>query len=307
MLNISRIDLNLFVILNAIYTEGGVTRASERLNLTQSAISHALGRLRELLNDPLFTRDGQAMVPTATTLSLIEPIRRALNEIEASLGQLNQFDPLTSKKHFRVGMRHIVEYETFPKIVSHIRKMAPGVQLSTVLHDRDKVDRDLASGALDAVVDVRLPKAPNVSSCRVANGHFVVALRKDHPMVGETLDLETYLALEHVLATSRRQGPGLEDRALMKLGHERKVVVRCQHYWTACQIVAQTDLAATIPEYLANRVNAVLGNRILAFPLQAPASDLFLYWHSNAENDPTNRWLREQMLACMVKALISPL
>ena len=299
MVNVSRVDLNLFVVLDAIYTEGGITRASERLSLTQPAISHALARLRELVDDPLFVREGHTMVPTATAHALIGPVRRALKEIEGSLNQLQQFDPATSTRAFRIGMRHIVESASLPELARRVRAQAPTVQLAAVHHDRDALHGALATGELDAVIDVLLPRVQHVSYQLLAGGRMVVALRAEHPRVGATLDLPTYLELEHVMTSSRRSGPGLEDLALQRLGHERRVVVRCQHHWTACQLVASSDLALTMPERYAGSANAALGNRLLPFPLATPANDLYLYWHANADAEPGNRWLREQIRACL--------
>jgi DNA-binding transcriptional LysR family regulator len=306
MVNVSRIDLNLFVVLDAIYTEGGITRASERLALTQPAISHALARLRELVGDPLFVREGHAMVPTAAAHALIGPVRRALKEIEGSLNQLQAFDPATSTRAFRIGMRHIVESAALPDLALRVRAAAPQVQLAAVHHDRDALHGALATGELDAVVDVLLPRAPHVSYQLLAGGKLVVAVRAGHPAVGASLDLPTYLALDHVMTSSRRSGPGLEDLALQRLGHERRVAVRCQHHWTACQLVASSDLLLTMPERYAGTANAVLGNRLLPFPIEAAASDLYLYWHANADAEPGNRWLREQIRAGLSDAAPPP-
>jgi DNA-binding transcriptional LysR family regulator len=299
VVNVSRVDLNLFVVLDAIYTEGGITRASERLNLTQPAISHALARLRELVDDPLFVREGHAMVPTPAAHALIGPVRRALKEIEGSLNQLKQFEPATSTRAFRIGMRHIVESAALPALVQRVRAQAPHVQIVSAHHDRDALHGALATGELDAVIDVLLPRVQHVSYQLLAGGRMVVAVRAGHPRVGDTLDLATYLEMEHVMTSSRRSGPGLEDLALQRLGRERRVAVRCQHHWTACQLVASSDLLLTMPERYAGIANAALGNRLLPFPLATPANDLYLYWHANADAEPGNRWLREQIRSCL--------
>ncbi|HEU0204237.1 MAG TPA: LysR family transcriptional regulator, partial [Burkholderiaceae bacterium] len=144
-------------MLDAIYTERGITRASERLNLTQPAVSHALARLRELLDDPLFVRDGKVMIPTATAHELIEPVRRALSEIESSLNRLQRFDPAVSTRHFKIGMRHVVESAGVPELMRRLRAEAPGVQLTTLLNERQTLGSALASGELDAALDMLLP------------------------------------------------------------------------------------------------------------------------------------------------------
>lgn len=306
MVNISRVDLNLFVVFDAIYTEGGISRASAELKLTQSAISHALARLRELLKDPLFVRQGNAMVPTQLANELIAPVRRALREIEGSLNQLNSFDPATSRKQFKIGLRSSVEAVMFPLLVQRIRAQAPDVELVSLHHDRDTLQGQLATGDVDIILDALLPRIQNVSFLRLGWGRLVVACRQDHPRVTEALDLATYLELDHVLATSRRRGRGIEDVALHKLGYQRRVKVRCQHYWTACQLVAGSDLIATLPEQFARSINDRLGNRVVPFPLDVPAYDLYVYWHASAEADPANRWLREQIIATHRDALVAP-
>ena len=110
-IHLSRIDLNLFVVFDAIYTEGGITRASKRLSLTQPAISHALGRLRELFDDPLFMRQGQAMIPTPLARVMIDPVRQSLQGFEARCSAFDRFDPATARKHFTVGMRDVRELD----------------------------------------------------------------------------------------------------------------------------------------------------------------------------------------------------
>lgn len=299
MKNISRIDLNLFVVLDAIYTEGSITRASEALALTQPAVSHALGRLRALVDDPLFVRKGHTMVPTPVARELIGPVRRAIGEIEGSLSQLAAFDPLTSQREFTIGMRSIVESTAVPALIRQIGSAAPGIQVSAVHHNRADFQSDLTSGALAAAIDILLPLTHNIHNQRLAGGAMVVVARKDHPVVQGHISLETYLAQEHVLASSRRTGPGIEDIELSRLGFQRRIKLRCQHYWTACKVVSASDLLFTMPERYARSTNAALGNQLVPFPIEVSAHDIFLYWHASTEHDQANRWLRDQLMAAM--------
>jgi DNA-binding transcriptional LysR family regulator len=296
MVNISRIDLNLFVVFDAIYTERGITRASETLKLSQPAISHALGRLRELIGDPLFVRQGNAVTPTPLAHELIGPIRRALGEIERSLIQLSEFDPKVSQRDFKIGMRHIIESALIPSLMNQIKDAAPEVKISAVHHNRAVFQTQLASDALAAVVDVMLPLSHNIHQKFLGGGKFVVVARKDHPLVKGEISMATYLEHDHVLASSRPSGPGMEDLELARLGFQRKIKLRCQHYWTACKVVSTSNMLLTMPERYAQSTNMPLENQIVPFPLDISSQDIFLYWHASADNDPANRWLREQIV-----------
>lgn len=297
MANISRVDLNLLVVFEAIYAEGSITRASETLHLTQPALSHALARLRELMGDPLFVRTGHRMAPTALAQEIIAPVRRALSEIDVTLSQIHKFDPTTSSREFKIGVRHVVETATLPSLAARLEDASPNVKLSSVPYERDNLYGELVSGGLDLAIDVLLPRLDGVRHKLLLSGRMVVVVRQGHPRVRGDIDLATYLDMDHVLATSRRFGPGVEDRALHRLGHERRVKLRCQHFSTACEIVSRTDLALTMHERYAQALNAPLANRILPLPFDAPAHELYLYWHASAEAEPGNRWLREQLLA----------
>lgn len=275
MINFSRFDLNLLVVLDAIASEGSITRASVRLNLTQPAVSHALTRLRVAIGDPLFVRRGNAMVPTATARSILEPVHQSLCKIEVSLNELDRFDPLTTLRTFRVGMRNAVECILLPQLVTQLRLAAPHARLVSTAHDRTRLQQDLASGVIDVAVDNPLPTMAHVGSRSLAATTLLVACREGHPLVtaGQALDLATYLSFDHILVSSRRSGPASEDLALAALHRERRVVVRCTNPWSALQTVARSDLVATLHVADVGELRGKLtGVQTLATPSEAPAS-----------------------------------
>jgi len=294
--NVNRIDLNLFAVLDAIYTEGGVTRAADRLHLTQPAISHALARLRQMFDDPLFERRGHQLVPTPLTRTIIEPIRRSLRVLEFTLHESAHFDPSQTEKRFIVGLRDILESSVLPQLMQRVGETAPGIEIASIRVDRQVMEARLATGNLDLAMDIRLPVSDEIHSHRVEAGRLAVVARRGHPHVNGNLDLETYLAQQHVMVSSRQRGPGVEDLALIGLGLQRRVRLRCQHYFAACRVVSGTDLILTMPERYARVLNATFDNQLLALPIPGVTMDLYLYWHASAEEDPANRWLRGQML-----------
>lgn len=300
-MHISRIDLNLLVVLDAIYTEGGITRAAEKLHLTQPAISHSLGRLRDLFKDELFAREGRAMVPTPLARNLIEPVRRALRGLEVTLNELEAFDPATTQKRFTLAVRDVFESTLLPPLLKRVTRAAPSIDVAAVQISRRDVESELGAGTLDCALDVLLPMSDQVRHRRISLDRQVVVARKNHPAVKRGLTLATYLKQHHVLVSSRRSGPGLEDVELSRQGLSRRIRLRCQHYFAACRVVSQTDLVLTMPGNYARIANRQFGNQILPLPLEMPSLDAYLYWHANVENEPANRWLREQIVEAFNK------
>ncbi|HVT34666.1 MAG TPA: LysR family transcriptional regulator, partial [Nevskiaceae bacterium] len=296
-MQLNRIDMNLLVVLETIYSEGGITRAADKLHLTQPALSHSLARLRELFKDPLFVREGRAMVPTPLARKLIEPLRRSLRAMETALNEVQRFDPATTQRRFAIGLRDVLEATVLPPLMKRISSMAPQVDVAALRLERRELEAELASGTLDAALDVLLPHGDRVKHQRLALDKLVVVARRNHPVVRKTLDLKTYLDLGHVAVSSRRAGPGLEDTELARRGLQRRIRLRCQHYFAACQVVARSDLLLTMPERYAGVANQTSGNRILPLPFKAPSLDAYLYWHVNVDQEPASCWLREQLVA----------
>lgn len=289
---LNQIDLNLLVVLDAIYTEGGVTPAARKLHLTQPAVSHSLARLRELFADPLFEREGRRLVPTPLARNLIDPLRRSLRGLESTLNEAERFDPATTKRRFTVGLRDVLEAIVLPHLMESVSRNAPHVDVGVVAVDRRNLETDLATGALDAAIDILLPHSERVRRQRFAVDRLVVLMRKRHPLARKRLDLPTYLRVDHVVASSRQRGPGLEDLELSRLGAQRRVRLRCQNYYAALSVVAVSDLILTMPEHYALNLNRHFGCRMVPLPLKLPSLDTYLYWHATVHDEPANKWLR---------------
>ena len=295
-MHISRLDLNLFVVLDAIFSEGNITRASRKLNLTQPAISHALARLRQMFDDPLFVRQGASMTPSPLTRKIIPQVRQALALFESSLQGQVEFDPGSSHRLFRLGLRDVFEATALPPLLAQLRQQAAGIEIASVRIDRRDIENELAGGSIDLALDIPVPVGDSIRQQRVSRDRLIVLARAGHPAIHGELDLATYLAQSHVLVSSRRKGMGLEDFELNRESQRRRIGLRCQHYFAACRVVSETDLLLTMPEQYARIANAQFGNIIHAFPLQTQPLDAHLYWHASADADPANRWLREQLI-----------
>ncbi|HET9281037.1 MAG TPA: LysR family transcriptional regulator [Candidatus Angelobacter sp.] len=295
-MHLSQVDLNLFVVLEAIYREGNLTRAGRQLKLTQPAMSHALKRLRELLNDPLFIREGANMVPTPFSRNMINDVRQALQILEVNLYENRNFDPAHTRRNFQLGFWELMESMVLPKLATVLAEAAPEISITTLRVKRREIEMELASGALDMALDVPINMSDNIRHKPLFSDRVVVVARDGHPLIGRELDLETYLSQDHILVSSRRFGPSLVDTELNRKGKKRQINLRCQNYFAACRVVSETNMLLTMPEHYAEMLNGRFGNRLYAFPLKSLQTlDIHMYWHESADNDPPNRWLREQI------------
>lgn len=296
-MHVSRFDLNLFVVFDAIYTEGSLTRAAKVLNLTQPAVSHALGRLRDRLGDPLFVRQGSRMVPTARARAMISPVRHSLGGFQRCLNDEGGFDASEAERTFVLGLRDGLEGGLLPRLMAEMVEEAPGIHLQSLTIRRRQMATELASGRLDLACDVMLALPDTIEHVPVLSGPLMVMMRKGHPL-GRGMDLPAYLAAQHVLVSSRREGPGLEDFGLARQGYRRHIRLRCQHYQAAIATVQQTDLLLTLPATLAGRLSRD-DLTLMPLPAELPELEMHLYWHRDQNGDPAHSWLREKVLGLL--------
>ncbi|WP_447752295.1 LysR family transcriptional regulator [Sphingopyxis fribergensis] len=292
MRNLARFDLNLLRVFGAIFAKGGVSAAARHLNLSQPAISHALAKLRDAFDDPLFVRQGNKLVPTPAARAIAGPVREALRGLDAALDAAALFDPAQSTREFRIGVRLSGEMPRFSSLVGRVRSEAPNVALASVTFRRRDLVMALANGDLDLALDVALPADDRLGRHYLGTEPFAVVARKGHPRVDGAIDLATYLALDHVVATARPHGPGIEDIALERMGLGRRVAVRCQHAITAWQIIAASDMLFSLPRSHAGVLDAMWPMQLLDLPLPVEPGGSYLYWHQAATADPGLAWLR---------------
>lgn len=292
----TKIDLNLMLVLEAIYDEGNTTRAAKTLFLSQSAVSHSLGRLRELYDDPLFVRRGQIMAPTPLTQRIINHVKEGLHEIRRSVNEADHFNPADQKQVFHLGLRDIIETGLLPTFMAKLATIAPDLSLTSQQMAQEEIETLLAQGKLDAVVDTVLPMPDTIKNTRLFSESFVVIARKNHPALQQPFTLEEYLSYRHVVVTLKESGPEWIDNELVRRGLRRVTALRCQHFFSAGYVVMNTDLIATVPKAVSKFISQDLDIAVLDLPFKAPSIDVCLYWHQRNHDDSANRWLREQIL-----------
>ncbi|MDE2419828.1 MAG: LysR family transcriptional regulator [Gammaproteobacteria bacterium] len=288
---LDRLDLNLFRVFDTVYRERNLTHAAEILCLSQSAVSHAVGRLRASLGDPLFVREGQGVVPTPLADRLWPDVKDALALFRQAVMRHQSFEPARDLAHITLAMNDKLEPSILPVITKKLHETIPDLQLASIRLDRSNLRADLVAGRIDFAIDVAQPTSPDICHTLLMRDEFAVVCRENRQ-----ISADDYLAARHVTVSSRRTGRSLEEYGLSRLGIEREVVVRCQYYEAACRLVADSDLLLTMPLHQATTINATLGNAVLPMPLPLSGIELHLYWHQQREVDPANQWLRGELM-----------
>jgi len=292
----ARLDLNLLHVFDTIYREGSLTRAAKALHLTQPAVSHSLSRLRDHFDDPLFTRQGNQMVPTPLARRFLESMKPGLTQIQGAVNQFHAFDPANQRKTYSLGLRDVLESTFLPQLMQRLDPY-PELEIASKRVPRREMETQLAAGKLDFSVDVLLPVSSQTSHELLRRDRLVVLARDGHPLAAQTLDMKGYLAARHVLVSSRTEGPGIEDFELSRLGVQRSIRLRCQHYYAACRVVEATDLLLTMPETYARIISERANITIMNPPADLPSLDAHLYWHKAYDQEPALLWFREQLKA----------
>lgn len=295
-MNIYTFDLNLLRVLDALLRERNVSRAAERLSLSQPAVSNALNRLRELLDDPLLVRAGRAMQPTPRALSLEAPIRDALQQIEHTLNAGDFFDPASSRQRFVIAVTDYVELICMPALMAHLANVAPGIQLA-IQHLTPSLPAEaLDNGEIDLAVGRFLDVPTRFHSRRWASETLRVALRKGHPLVDGGLDLPAFLHLRH-LWVHGGQTRGMVDQWLKDHDLEREVVYTTPNYLQAAHIVASSDLAAVLPTELARHFAGLLPLQLFDLPFDLGTFQLDIVSVAQRERDAALQWLIGEIMA----------
>jgi DNA-binding transcriptional LysR family regulator len=294
-MHIKDIDLNLLRLFDAVYRHGNVSRAAESLDLTQPAASHGLTRLRLLIHDPLFVRSAGGVRPTPRADRLAEAVRSALATIEQALGESAAFEPLQSRRTFRLHMSDIGEGRFLPELMAMLRREAPGVRIETMPLPRAGIMEALDNGRIDFAFGF-LPMVKDTQKVQLLKDRYIVLLRKGHPFArrrsrGKAL-LDDLRRLEFVAVRTHAD----TLRILQLLSLEDRVRLTTEHFMVLPSIVKATDLAVVMPRNIAQGFADDGGHVIVEPPFPLRDFAVALHWSRRFETDPGNRWLRERIV-----------
>jgi DNA-binding transcriptional LysR family regulator len=296
------LDLNLLRVFDAVMTEQNLTRAANRLAMTQPAVSNAVKRLRDALGDELLIRTAHGVKPTARAESLWPAVRRALADLEEAVAP-RSFELAKANATFRMAMADATAGLLLPPLVRLIEGEAPGIDIRMVpLTTREprpmllRGDIDLAIGFFPGVVaQLQGSTETPVRHERLYAGHYVCVMRKNHPLADQELTLDRYCDANHLLVSFSGRARGLVDDALVALNRERRILLTVNQFFTAGKVVAASDLLMVIPYHLidATGMSEQLIKKSLPFTL--PEVHIDMLWHERDARSPGHRWLREQL------------
>lgn len=290
MYNLRRMDLNLLTVLEALYIERNLTRAGDRVGLSQPAMSNALSRLRATFDDELFVRQGRTMQPTPKARQLADTTQRALDLMRDGLSAPSTFDTSMKRTFSFCGSEHS-ELVLLPLLAMRLGEDIRNISLRTVAARGDYLAR-LQSGEADLVVDYQVPDDPLLNSEKLVDDRLVCLIRKDHPFSKDKMELEDYASFRHVVPESAVNRFFL-DNFLRSKGVSRSIAVRTNNVFAMPVIAEQTDMICTISELLSDVVADDFRFRKYPAPLPDPTFPLFMVWHKSRDADPGHIWIRE--------------
>lgn len=289
--NLRKIDLNLLVALHALLEEKHITRAAERISLSQPAMSRALTRLRETFQDPLLVKGAGGMALTARAMDIHQPLQNILREIGNIVSTPSINDPATMQGEIVIATRDYELATVLPQVIGHITLKAPNLKILIVPLSGDDLS-PLEHHHVDFVLAGTDKTTSTLHRYTLYEEDFVCLISKDNPVMQRKMDLETYVNMKHCLVAITNFGLGYVDTLLAKKNLKRNVVVRIPHFLAAAHIIANSHLVVTLPrrlgELLAKHEKIVLVDT----PLKIPRFPIFLYWHARNQNNPIHKWLR---------------
>jgi DNA-binding transcriptional LysR family regulator len=304
-MQLSTIDMNLLVALDALLAEGSVTRAAARVGLSPSAMSHALARLRKLLDDPILLRSRSGLSPTPRARTLQPELREALDRIRVALAASPAFDPASSNQTFSVSCQDVTQILLIPRLLRLFETLAPGARLDVwPLAPRGQVPHDLEQGTYDVAIG-QFPEVPRAIRTEVLFEDPIACLvRRDHPRIRSELTREQYAAERHLAVASvgNVELPFSLDRLLEQVGIRRRIVASVRSLVVAPVVVAHTDLVCTASEIIVGALAADLGVRFVPMPIDLPPQPLHLVWHRRMQHDPAHTWFRTVVTQCASEA-----
>jgi len=285
------VDLKLLTVFDEVYKTGSVSRAGENLGLAQSSVSISLARLRRHFGDPLFVRTADGMQPTPHAMSLVTPVRQALELLRGIARQQAVFEPATAQRTFRICMTDITHLALLPPLINRLREIAPGINVE-ISHISAQTPKALESGEADLAVGFMPQLEAGFYQQKLFEQDFSCVVRTDHPRVRSRLTEAMFRRENHVVVTASGTGQNLVEEELQRLGVKRNVALQLPNFLGLGGLVASTDLMVTVPSRVAKTLVRIADVKAVRPPFPLPTFSIKQHWHERYKQDPANGWLR---------------
>lgn len=292
-MNLRSMDLNLLVALDALLSERHVTKAADRIGLSQPAMSSALNRLRGMFSDELLVRTTTGMKPTPRAVELVAPLQQLLRQVERVLESDSGFDPKTAERTFTLRMSDILACLILPLLVAQ-RPAGTRVGYNVLHLSPERTVDALERDEIDVAISMGLDHSNSISSEQVLRDRMVCIMRKSHPAVRSGFTFESFVAHEHMKVSMSPADVRFVDDVLADLGRQRKIALNVPHWLVVPHVLKNTDLLAVMPGHLA----AALMDRSLRMeelPFRSGPFHWMMYWHRRYDKSKANSWLRDQV------------
>ncbi|BAY85806.1 transcriptional regulator LysR family protein [Calothrix parasitica NIES-267] len=290
--SLAGIDLNLLVVFDALMTEQHLTRASEKIGLSQPAASNALSRLRKLFKDDLFIKASRGITPTAKAVVLWEPIRQALVQIQEVVSTKLEFNPATSERIFRIGMDDYTEIVFLCKLLQELKQLAPHIRIQVRSSNRQKAPKLLDADEADLTVGYFTEFSSWHHYQELYSETFVCVGNQEYFSNRQNLTLEEYVSASHLLVSPKEDMVGVVDEILAERNLTRTVALSVPNFLIVPSLLSNTEFIATLPaQIVALAPNSNIQTSTL--PLEIPGFSVGMLWHRKNDSDPANIWLRE--------------
>jgi len=287
--------LNLLVIFDHIMTERSITRAAERLAMTQPAVSNAVSRMRTIWKDELFVKDGRNIQPTSYAKDLWALVRDPLYQIEQAISP-EVFEPQTAQRTFRVALTDLAVDSVWLSMRLFFQRHAPGINLYAIPYTIGKSQQLLDDAEVDLVFSARPAPPSNIFSSHLADIDYVCVMRIGHPLAGKTLTVDAFAQAEHLLVTLSGDSSGPTDEALSQLGLTRRVAMTVNNFSSAIPVILQSDLIAILPIETIDPQVADQQLWITKPPIHVADTVLSIWWHKRQDKDAGLTWFRENIV-----------
>ena len=293
-MDLHQVDLNLFILFDALYRHQSVSLAADEVCLSQSAFSHGIARLRKRMNDELFVRINNQMQPTPRAQEIAEQLKKALPFMHMALNTSDMFDAKTDKSEFTISATDYTEYSLLPRLMGKINQQAPHIKLTVIGAKAPQPLTHLENNE----VDFALGFSHEIEASSLIEQHtwlsdsYCTVARKGHPALQHGLDLDTFLRLSHIRVSPWGEKQGIVDQVLAQHKLKRNVALQLPSVLVAPHTLTQSDLILTMPRLVAEQVAKQIEIDIFTPPIAVPDYHLNIYWHKINADKASFKWMK---------------